>query len=307
MPDKKRKKKSASKARGAVDPFADQSGAAALIDSRIADLGDWRGDALARVRTLIREALPDVVEEVKWRKPSNRMLGVPVWSRDGIICTGETYKDKVKLTFAKGAGVEDPAGLFNASLEGSVRRAIDLHEGERLNARAFKALVKRAAALNADEANAKGERAKKSTRATKKKGAGAKPRLLSGGNPQIPKGDGDGPVQAYIKAMPGWKRDVGRRLDEIIVRNAPGVRKAVRWNSPFYGVEGRGWFLSFHCMTKYIKVAFLNGSSLDPKPPVESKHAQVRYLHIHEGEEIDAGLVGAWVRQGAEVEGDRCF
>lgn len=118
------------------------------IDARIASLNDWRGETLARARTLIRQALPDVVEEVKWRKPTN-MAGVPVWSLGGIICTGETYKDKVKLTFAKGAGVEDPKGLFNAGLGGNLRRAIDLFEGDTLNGPAFKALVRAAAALNA--------------------------------------------------------------------------------------------------------------------------------------------------------------
>jgi hypothetical protein len=123
-----------------------------LIDARIEDLGDWRGNTLSRVRTLIKQAHPAVVEEVKWRKPSNSMLGVPVWSHDGIICTGETYKDKVKFTFAKGAALEDPAGLFNASLEGNVRRAIDLHEGDGIDERAFKALVRAAAALNASSA-----------------------------------------------------------------------------------------------------------------------------------------------------------
>ena len=119
-----------------------------LIDKRIADLGDWRGEALSRMRKLIKEATPDVVEEVKWRKPSNSMLGVPVWSRNGIICTGETYKDKVKLTFAKGAALKDPAKLFNSSLDGNARRAIDLLEGEEINASAFKALIRAAVALN---------------------------------------------------------------------------------------------------------------------------------------------------------------
>src|SRR5688500_12891952 len=108
----------------------------------------------------------------------------------------------------------------------------------------------------------------------------AKPKLLSGGNPQIAKADGDAPVQAYIAAMPGWKREVGRRLDALIVRTVPGARKAVRWNSPFYGVEGRGWFLGVHCITKYVKVAFFKGTSLRPVPPVESKHKEVRYFHI---------------------------
>ena len=116
-----------------------------MIDAKIDALGDWRGATLSRVRSLIHDAVPDVVEEVKWR-------GVPVWSRGGILCTGETYKSAVKLTFAKGAKLDDPAQLFNASLDGNVRRAIDLHEGDKLDARAFKALVKRAAALNAPKA-----------------------------------------------------------------------------------------------------------------------------------------------------------
>ena len=119
-----------------------------LIDARIAALGDWRGATLARVRKLIREADAQVVEEVKWRKPSNAMLGVPVWERDGIICTGETYKAVVKLTFAKGASLEDPSGLFNASLDGNVRRAIDIHEGDKIDAKALQALIRAAAALN---------------------------------------------------------------------------------------------------------------------------------------------------------------
>ncbi len=118
-----------------------------LIDARIAELGDWRGETLARVRALIREADPEVVEEVKWRKPSN-MLGVPVWEHTGIICTGETYRDKVKLTFARGAALEDPKSLFNSSLEGGTRRAIDFHEGDKIDEEALKALIRAAAALN---------------------------------------------------------------------------------------------------------------------------------------------------------------
>jgi hypothetical protein len=140
--------------------------------------------------------------------------------------------------------------------------------------------------------------------ATKK---AAKPKLLSGGNPQIPKADGDAPVQAYIAAMPGWKHDVGRRLDALIVRTVPDVRKAVRWNSPFYGIEDQGWFLSFHCMTKYIKVAFFRGTSLRPAPPVESKHPEVRYFHIHEDDQLDEELVASWIRQASELPGDKCF
>jgi hypothetical protein len=124
------------------------SASSRLIDTRIAELGDWRGETLARIRALIREADPQVVEEVKWRKPSNGMLGVPVWEHNGIICTGETYKDKVKLTFAKGAALDDPSGLFNSSLEGNVRRAIDIFEHDRIDEKAFKALIRAAVALN---------------------------------------------------------------------------------------------------------------------------------------------------------------
>jgi hypothetical protein len=131
----------------------------------------------------------------------------------------------------------------------------------------------------------------------------AKVVLLSGGNPQIAKGDGDAPVQAYIAAMPGWKRDVGRRLDALIVRNAPKVRKAVKWNSPFYGIEGRGWFLSFHVFARYVKVGFFNGASLRPLPPGTSKHKDVRYLDIHEDDGIDEAQMGKWIRQEAAIPG----
>jgi hypothetical protein len=130
-----------------------------------------------------------------------------------------------------------------------------------------------------------------------------KPALLAGGNPQIAKADGDAPVQAYIAAMPGWKRDIGRRLDALIVRTVPGVRKTVKWNSPFYGVEGQGWFLSFHCFTRYVKVAFFRGTSLRPLPPGASKHRQVRYLDIHEDDLLDDELVASWVRQASELPG----
>jgi hypothetical protein len=125
-----------------------------LVEARIAALGDWRGETLARVRALIKEADPDVVEDVKWRKPSNAMLGVPVWEHAGIICTGETYKDKVKLTFAKGASLKDPSGLFNASLEGNTRRAIDFHEGDKIDEKALKVLVRSAVALNTSTTHA---------------------------------------------------------------------------------------------------------------------------------------------------------
>ena len=131
----------------------------------------------------------------------------------------------------------------------------------------------------------------------------ANPVLLSGGNPQIPKGDGDVPVQAYIAAMPGWKSDAGRRLDSLIVRTVPDVRKAVKWNTPFYGMEGQGWFLGFHCFTKYIKVSFLRGAALHPLPPLESKDKDARYYHIYEDGRIDEELVASWVRQASEIPG----
>lgn len=135
--------------------------------------------------------------------------------------------------------------------------------------------------------------------------AAATPRLLSGGNPQIAKGDGDRPVQAYIAAMPGWKRDIGRRLDKLIERSVPGVHKAVKWNSPFYGVEGQGWFLSFHCFTRYVKVAFFRGTSLRPIPPGASKSGDTRYLDIHEDDAFDEAQVAAWVRQASRLPGER--
>jgi hypothetical protein len=134
-------------------------------------------------------------------------------------------------------------------------------------------------------------------------GKTSKPALLSGGNPQIPKGDGDGPVQDYIAAMPGWKSEVGQRLDKLIERVVPDVRKAVKWNSPHYGVEGKGWFLSVHCFTRYIKIAFFRGASLQPLPPVASKDENTRYYHIHEDDEFDEELLSNWIRQASKLPG----
>ncbi|NLY92651.1 MAG: DUF1801 domain-containing protein [Myxococcales bacterium] len=133
----------------------------------------------------------------------------------------------------------------------------------------------------------------------------AEPKLLSGGNPQIPKGDGDAPVQAYIAAMPGWKREVGRRLDAVVERVVPGVKKAVKWNSPFYGVEGDGWFLSYHCFDRYVKLTFFRGTSLDPVPPVASKTPEVRYFHIHEDDAVDEALLESWIAQASRLPGER--
>ena len=131
----------------------------------------------------------------------------------------------------------------------------------------------------------------------------AKPALLSGGNPQIAKAEGDAPVRAYIAAMPGWKRDVGQRLDRLIIRTVPDVRKAVKWNTPLYGLEGRGWFLGYHCLTRYVKVSFFQGASLIPPPPGSSKQKDVRYLDIYEDAPFDEQLMAEWIRQASRLPG----
>jgi hypothetical protein len=135
--------------------------------------------------------------------------------------------------------------------------------------------------------------------------AATKPTLLAGGNPQIAKGYGDAPVQAYIAAMPGWKADVGRRLDALIEGAVPDVQKAVKWNSPFYGLAGQGWFLSYHCFTRYVKVTFFRGTSLRPVPPGASKQKEVRYLDLHEDDRIDEAQFADWVRQASQLPGER--
>jgi hypothetical protein len=255
---------------------------------------------------MIYEADPDIIEERKWIKPTNPS-GVPVWSHAGIVCTGETYKQVVKLTFARGACLEDPHSLFNASLEGNTRRAIDIRQGETLAAEAFQALIQAAVAANLGSHAAKSKSPPKPAAKTKPSAAkpsAAKPvKLLAGGNPQVAKADGDAPVQAYIAAMPGWKSDLGKRLDALIVQNAPSVRKAVKWNSPFYGIEGQGWFLSFHVFTHYVKVTFFRGTSLRPVPPGASKIEGTRYLDIREGDKIEEAQVAGWVKQAAALPG----
>lgn len=285
---------------------------AAAIEAKIAALDDWRGAALARIRALVLAAVPGVEEAVKWR-------GVPTWSRDGILLTGEVYRDKVKTTFAQGASLPDPKGLFNASLDGGTRRAIDVGEGDRIDAVAFKALVRAAAKHNAAAIAAKSSKTKIATKATKATPAAkptrraparagvappSEPKLLSGGNPQIPKGYGDAPVQAWIAAVPGWQRDVARRVDALVVRALPKVEKAVKWNSPLYGA-GDGWIISLHVYAKYLKVAFFRGARLDPPPPGASKQADVRYLDIREGEPLDEKRFVAWVKQAAKLPGER--
>jgi hypothetical protein len=188
---------------------------------------------------------------------------------------------------------------------------------------AKKTAAKRAAAKTTKPRKAAAKStARKSTKATTKQSQAAsskataskskspatatkKPALLSGGNPQIPKGYGNAPVKAYIAAMPGWKSKVGRRLDAIIVRTVPKVHKAVKWNSPFYGIEDDNWFLSYHCFDKYIKVAFFRGASLQPAPAVKSKHKDVRYLHIHEDDSFDEAQFAEWVKQASQLPGER--
>ena len=150
---------------------------------------------------------------------------------------------------------------------------------------------------------AKAKVAKRSTAPAKP--SSAKPKLLSGGNPQIAKAYGDAPVKAYIAAMPGWKSDLGRRLDALVERAVPGVYKAVKWNSPFYGFEDEGWFLSYHCFDKYVKVAFFRGASLRPVPPGKSKQKEVRYLDIRENDELDEAQFVSWVKQASELPGEK--
>jgi hypothetical protein len=145
----------------------------------------------------------------------------------------------------------------------------------------------------------------KLTRKSKTPSKAAKPVLLAGGNPQIAKAEGDAPVQAYIAAMPGWKREVGRRLDALIARSVGGVHKAVKWNSPFYGVGNEGWFLSYHCFAKYVKVTFFRGTSLRPLPPGESKQKEVRYLDVRQDEPIDEAQLTDWIKQASQLPGVR--
>jgi hypothetical protein len=131
------------------------------------------------------------------------------------------------------------------------------------------------------------------------------PKLLSGGNPQIPKGEGDGPVQDYIAAMPEWKRGIGERLDALIVDVVPDVRKAVKWNQPFYGADDEGWFAAFRCYTKYVQLQFFRGTSLDPEPPKASKHPEVRYLDIHEDDDLDEAQLRSWIEQAAALPSEK--
>ena len=238
---------------------------------------------------MIHEADPDIVEEWKW-------MGTPVWSHAGNICTGESYKQVVKLTFARvppcrtreGSSIpawrETRVAPSTSTRErrstlGRSKRLIQAAVAENLRSRAAKSKsapkskspVKPTAKARQGAKAGPAAKAKSDTSAAKpvkpRKGDKGAVVLLPGGNPQIAKADGDAPVQAYIAAMPGWKGDLGKRLDALIVRSVPQVRKAVKWNSPFYGLEGQGWFLAFHVFTRYVKVSFFRGTSLRPVPP----------------------------------------
>jgi len=272
--------------------------------AKATSLDRWQDQTLAEVRRVILQTNPDIVEERKWMKPSNP-AGVPVWSHAGIICTGETYKEVVKLTFARGASLDDPHRLFNASLDGNTRRAIDIRQGQTVQPAALQALVRAAIAENLRQAAGKSKSpAKKAAAAPASTNEAGTVRLLSGGNPQIAKGDGDAPVQAYIAAMPGWKSDFGKRLDGLIAQHVPNVRKAVKWNSPFYGIEGQGWFLSFHVFTKYVKVTFFAGTSLQPIPPGGTpKSKECRWIDVYESDGFDEDRMATWIRQAASVPG----
>ncbi|MEZ4248155.1 MAG: DUF1801 domain-containing protein [Polyangiales bacterium] len=293
---------------------------------------------MKEIRATIHRVDPEVVEEWKWK-------GTPVWSHDGMYVLADPFKDKVKITFFHGAQLADPKKLFNNGLDGNKWRAIDLRESDRLDPKAFEALLREAIAYNTSNSVAKSKgstamgrtkktadakavetpaktaaketkasktattkTAAKETKAAKTKAATPKaakkePKMLSGGNPQIAKGEGDAPVQAYLDALPGWKADAGRAIDAAIVRAVPKVKKAVKWNSPFYGVEGQGWFLSFHAFKSYLKVGFFKGAALKPPPPVESKGDEVRYYHLNEGEALDEKRFVAWVKQAAAIPG----
>lgn len=250
-----------------------KSGASKKIDERIASLDDWRGERLKEIRRIIHEADPDVVEEWKWQAS-------PTWSHDGVFAVADARKRNVKLTFAHGAALPDPQKLFNSTVDGNTWRAIEFDEADELDAAALKDMVRAAVAYNA---------------------AGPqRPVILAGGNPQIARGDGDGPVQAYIDAMPEWKRDIGRRLDALIIKAVPNVRKAVRWNSPFYGTEEHGWFLNLHVLSRNVKVTFLNGASLDPMPPAGGKDPDARWINIKQ-DGFDEAQLTDWFRQSANL------
>lgn len=266
------------------------------IERKIADHPDWRGRCLAEIRWLVLEADPDMQEDCKWR-------GAPTWTHDGLVCLANIFKDTVKVVFARGAQVPDPLGLFNSELAGKAWRGITLSRDDTLNRPAFKKLVRSAVELNSSSKKKRSpskQSAMVARNVTARRTA-AKPVLLAGGNPRIAKADGDPPVQAYLAALPGWKRDVGRRLDALIVRAVPNATKAVKWNSPFYGLEGRGWFLGMHAFTNCLKVTFFRGASLQPPPPGGTGE-DARWIDIRE-DDLDEAQLTRWVEQAAALPG----
>lgn len=229
-------------------------------------------------------------------------------SASGAIVSIAGYPKWVTLFFLHGASLPDPNGILEG--RGVQVRSVRLSPPSRLQEPAAQALIAAAKAENPELRSAptlttliKSVSAKQRPRRSPMAKKAKSPVLLAGGNPQIPKGDGRAPVRAYIEAIPGWKRDVGRRIDAIVTREVPRVRKAVKWNSLFYGMEDQGWFLNVHCFTKYVKVAFFNGASLKPMPPGLSKDTKVRYLDIHEDSGLDLRQFVAWVRQASKLPG----
>jgi hypothetical protein len=324
------KKKRASKGAGS---------ASKQIDKLIAKTKDWRGDRLAEIRKLIHEVNPEVVEDWKWMGTPcwshNGMYLIANPHKDKVKLTffhGAQLPDPKKLFNAglgggkwraidirEGDKVDKSAlkALLRAAVKYNATHEVPRSKGSRKSMpkkKATKKAAKKAAKKKAVRNGGKTAAGKVATmaastaartaaRKTSPGKAAARPRLLSGGNPQIAMADGDAPVQAYIAAIPGWKRDAARRLDALIVRTVPGVRKAVKWNSPFYGTGELGWFLAFHCITKYIKVNFFRGASLDPLPPVASKDKNTRYVHIYEDEPLDEAQLASWIRQAAARPG----
>src|SRR5262245_12708350 len=280
--------------RGSADAVAEALAArqAALRPRRVADRGNGHAIALDR----------------SWRQLCRRARAA-ARSRDSESC-GPAY-GFLQRSFGdgEGAGVGvDSAGLASGprclerqSCRGLVLLSLGRGRDPRRHGVSFQ-VAEGSLTSSMGTSTMAGKTHQNSAKVAKKpavKRIAAKPRLLSGGNPQIHRADGDAPVQAYIAAMPGWKRDVGGRLDALIERTVPDLRKAVKWNSPFYGVAGEGWFLSFHCFTKYVKVAFFRGASLRPVPPGGSKGKHTRYLDIHEHDK----LVSSWIRQASELPG----
>ena len=258
------------------------AGGKKLTNAKIASLDGWRGKMLTEIRDLVWEADPEVVEE--W-KP----MGYPAWSHTGIYAVATVRDDLVTVSFAHGSKLADPNRLFNNAPNHDTWWSIELHEHDAIDDIGFKGLVEQAVAYNI-----------KNKPSYIKDVAG--PIYLSGGNPQIPKGDGDAPVQAYIALMPGWKRKLGTELDQLIEHLVPDVQKAMRWNSPFYGVEGQGWFLSYHVFDKYLKITFLNGTTLNPIPSGGGKDPDSRWINIFENA-FDADQMSDWIRQSAAVPG----